>query len=177
MPDRWFHLDGTECAAGHHPDSMLCGCDGGPVVKGPLRHNDAVKRRREAVGRYVRFIWLTWARQQPNPKPSWLLEWEDLDDAQREVDTLIGTAFYLAIPFLVRLQMERGERIVGIPDEAAIRADERRRCVAQLWSLLSPAELDAFLARHGLRPVASPAHIVLAAAQDLTYLTAEELFA
>jgi hypothetical protein len=45
---------------------------------------------REALGRLVREVWVEWAREQPDPKPSWLVPWEDLDDGQREVDMRIG---------------------------------------------------------------------------------------
>lgn len=47
---------------------------------------------REALGREVRAEWVRWARQQPGAKPSWLLPWAKLDDAQREVDMRIGEA-------------------------------------------------------------------------------------
>jgi hypothetical protein len=49
---------------------------------------------REMAGRLVREIWVQWAREQPDPKPSWLLPWEDLDAGQREVDMRIGEALY-----------------------------------------------------------------------------------
>lgn len=48
--------------------------------------------RREALGRLVREAWVAWAREQPGPKPSWLVPWEDLDEGQREVDMRIGEA-------------------------------------------------------------------------------------
>lgn len=51
---------------------------------------------REDLGRLVRHVWVEWAREQANPKPSWLLPWEDLDDGQREVDMRIGEALYHA---------------------------------------------------------------------------------
>lgn len=44
----------------------------------------------EDRGRLVRGVWIDWARRQPNPKPSWLIGWDDLDQGQREVDILIG---------------------------------------------------------------------------------------
>lgn len=47
---------------------------------------------REALGRLVRETWVEWAREQPDPKPSWLVPWEDLDEGQREVDMRIGEA-------------------------------------------------------------------------------------
>lgn len=45
---------------------------------------------REDLGRLVRETWLLWARRQPDPKPSWLTGWDELDEGQREVDCLIG---------------------------------------------------------------------------------------
>lgn len=49
---------------------------------------------RELAGRLVRQVWLEWAREQPSPKPSWLLLWEQLDEGQREVDMRIGDALF-----------------------------------------------------------------------------------
>jgi hypothetical protein len=45
---------------------------------------------REALDRLVREVWAEWAREQPDPKPSWLTDWDDLDAGQREVDMRIG---------------------------------------------------------------------------------------
>lgn len=45
---------------------------------------------REALGRLVREVWIAWAREQPNPKPSWLVPWEGLSEPDREVDRRIG---------------------------------------------------------------------------------------
>lgn len=49
---------------------------------------------REDLGRMVREEWIAWASQQPNPKPSWLIPWEDLDDGQKEIDMRIGVRLY-----------------------------------------------------------------------------------
>lgn len=49
---------------------------------------------RELVGRLVRQVWVRWAREQPDPKPSWLRPWEELDDDQREADMRIGAALF-----------------------------------------------------------------------------------
>jgi hypothetical protein len=38
----------------------------------------------------VRDEWIAWAREQPNPKPSWLTPWEELTEPEREVDRRIG---------------------------------------------------------------------------------------
>lgn len=59
---------------------------------------------RESLGRLVRETWVAWAREQPDPKPSWLLPWEELDQGQREVDMRIGAALF-----------ERSRVMPGIP--------------------------------------------------------------
>lgn len=51
---------------------------------------------RELVGRSVRQVWVEWAAEQADPKPSWLLPWEELDDGQKEVDMRIGAALFEA---------------------------------------------------------------------------------
>jgi hypothetical protein len=51
-------------------------------------------KSREQLGQEVRKIWLEWARQQSNPKPSWLVEWDELDEDQKEVDRRIGKRLY-----------------------------------------------------------------------------------
>jgi hypothetical protein len=45
---------------------------------------------RESLGRLVREVWIEWAKEQPNPKPSWLLPWDELSEPDREVDRRIG---------------------------------------------------------------------------------------
>jgi hypothetical protein len=49
---------------------------------------------RELLGQMVRQIWVKWASEQPEPKASWLLPWEYLDEGQREVDMRIGAALF-----------------------------------------------------------------------------------
>jgi len=51
---------------------------------------------RELLGRLVRQVWVEWAAEQHDPKPSWLLPWEELDDGQKEVDMRIGLALFEA---------------------------------------------------------------------------------
>lgn len=46
----------------------------------------------EQLGQIVRDTWVKWAAEQPDPKPSWLTPWSELDDGQREVDMRIGEA-------------------------------------------------------------------------------------
>ena len=64
---------------------------------------------RELLGRIVRQTWVEWAREQPDPKPSWLLGWDDLDNRQQEADMRIGLELF-----------ERGRR-VGFEQGLAIR--------------------------------------------------------
>lgn len=46
----------------------------------------------EVLGRLVRGVWVRWAKEQPDPKPSWLAGWDSLGEGQREVDIRIGRA-------------------------------------------------------------------------------------
>jgi NTP pyrophosphatase (non-canonical NTP hydrolase) len=71
---------------GHaHPgDGPVPGCPGDPAEP------------RELLGRLVRQVWVQWAQEQPDPRPSWLLPWEDLDDGQKEADMRIGEALFSA---------------------------------------------------------------------------------
>jgi hypothetical protein len=45
---------------------------------------------RDDWGRMVREIWIRWARHQPHCKPTWLTPYEDLSEADKEVDRRIG---------------------------------------------------------------------------------------
>ena len=49
---------------------------------------------RNDLGRNVRDVWVAWASRQLNPKPSWLVQWDGLDESDREVDRQIGEALY-----------------------------------------------------------------------------------
>jgi hypothetical protein len=58
-------------------------------AEGAVSPND-----RERIGRVVREIWIDWAREQPSPKPTWLLPWEDLTDTYREAGCRIGEQLF-----------------------------------------------------------------------------------
>lgn len=49
---------------------------------------------RDMLGQHVRKVWVAWAREQPDPKPSWLLPWEQLSEPDREVDRRIGETLF-----------------------------------------------------------------------------------
>ena len=47
-------------------------------------------RRRDGLGRIVREVWIAWAKEQPAPKPSWLVPYDQLNEPDKEVDRRIG---------------------------------------------------------------------------------------
>ncbi len=47
---------------------------------------------RDDLGRVVREAWIVWAREQPVVKPSWLVPYDDLPEADKEADRRIGEA-------------------------------------------------------------------------------------
>lgn len=47
---------------------------------------------REQLGRFVREAWVRWAKTQPNPKPSWLVDYDELSEPDKEADRQIGEA-------------------------------------------------------------------------------------
>lgn len=47
---------------------------------------------RETLGRKVREAWVFWAKDQLDPKPTWLVSYDDLSDADKEADRMIGEA-------------------------------------------------------------------------------------
>ncbi|HEX3640625.1 MAG TPA: hypothetical protein VHV10_04990 [Ktedonobacteraceae bacterium] len=53
-----------------------------------------IAQNREEGGRLVRLAWIRWAKQQPDPKFSWLVEWDDprFPEADREADRQIWDA-------------------------------------------------------------------------------------
>jgi len=56
--------------------------------------NETLENLRENLGKKVREEWILWAKEQPNPKPSWLVEWDALSEPDKEVDRRIGVAIY-----------------------------------------------------------------------------------
>lgn len=47
---------------------------------------------RDELGRLVREAWVRWAQMQPSPKPSWLVPYDELSEADKEADRQIGEA-------------------------------------------------------------------------------------
>jgi hypothetical protein len=115
--------------------------DPGPVSEGGQAVTEAHRPsgvappewKREALGRLVRETWVAWAREQPDPKPSWLTGWDELDEGQREVDCRIGEAVAAA-------ERERAQAALlpaantGLPDLAGRIADVTPPALKADWS-------------------------------------------
>lgn len=52
--------------------------------------DEKLKERRDYLGRIVRQLWIQWAEMQSNPKPSWLVPYDQLSEADKEADRMIG---------------------------------------------------------------------------------------
>lgn len=44
------------------------------------------------LGKIVRNAWIEWAKEQSNPKPSWLVPYEELSQPDKDADIRIGKA-------------------------------------------------------------------------------------
>jgi hypothetical protein len=70
---------------------------------------------REQLGRLVRELWIGWAVRQPNPKPSWLVPYDDLSEADKEADRVIGDGLmseFFAATTGERLRVERALQVL-----------------------------------------------------------------
>ncbi len=55
-----------------------------------LDGNRSLPFDRDQLGRFVREAWVRWAETRPNPKPSWLVPYDDLSEPDKEADRQIG---------------------------------------------------------------------------------------
>jgi hypothetical protein len=55
-----------------------------------------VNTERDKLGRLVREVWIAWAKEQPNPKPSWLVPYDQMAEPDKEVDRRIGETLFRA---------------------------------------------------------------------------------
>jgi len=58
----------------------------------PADGNRPIPFSRDELGRMVREAWVRWAQTQPNPKPAWLVPYDDLAEPDKEADRQIGEA-------------------------------------------------------------------------------------
>jgi hypothetical protein len=100
---------------------------------------------REDLGERVREVWIDWAKTQPDPKPSWLLPWDEMSEKDREVDRRIGeTIAHEATEVLreqLRAEQEARNREIGRSNRLAYEATTattrvRRVALATLSLLL-----------------------------------------
>lgn len=49
---------------------------------------------RDEVGKIVRDVWIKWAHEQRSQKTSWFVPYEELTEADKEVDRRIGETLY-----------------------------------------------------------------------------------
>lgn len=72
---------------------------------------------REELGQIVRRAWVRWAKKQENPKASWLISWDELEEHYKEVDRQIGESVQKAVLEQFKGQLvsfeEDGIRILG----------------------------------------------------------------
>lgn len=61
-----------------------------PSVDEVANGNAPLPFDRDQLGRFVREAWVRWAERQPNPKQSWLVQYDDLSEADKEADRQIG---------------------------------------------------------------------------------------
>jgi len=63
------------------------------------------------LGELVRLAWVSWAREQPRPKPGWLVPWAELSEADKEADRRIGLAIArYVVETLIRVSYPAGAR-------------------------------------------------------------------
>jgi len=65
---------------------------GGGRMSDQLDGNRPIAFSRDELGRMVREAWVRWAQTRPNPKPTWLVPYDDLAEPDKEADRQIGEA-------------------------------------------------------------------------------------
>lgn len=68
---------------------------------------------REVLGKLVRLEWMDWAREHPQPKPSWLTPWEELTEPEREVDRRIGERIAFTVRRAAALSQQLASGVFG----------------------------------------------------------------
>jgi len=67
----------------------------------------AVVDDRDVLGRIIREAWMTWAQEQPSPKASWLVPYDELAESDKEADRQIGKAIASHIHKAIRALKEK----------------------------------------------------------------------
>jgi hypothetical protein len=69
---------------------------------------------RDVLGRVVRSAWIEWAGQQPNPKSSWLVPYDELDEPDKEADRLIGERVAQYVKIVLKTELRDLERLAEL---------------------------------------------------------------
>ena len=95
----WDEVDRLRASLGEDPATLITlpkqpnVTDDGyalPGVDVQARIKGIPESDHDMLGRAVRDEWVKWAREQPNPKPSWLVPWDELSEPDKDVDRRIG---------------------------------------------------------------------------------------
>ena len=100
-----YHAGGSQCQSNLIPKPVVLKiirgikdapmeADKRPPSSDPGPETAGAIPTRSELGKLVREVWIKWAREQPSPKPSWLVPWEQLSENDREVDRRIGETLY-----------------------------------------------------------------------------------
>lgn len=110
----------------------------------PTSHADG-----DALGRHVRRVWVQWAHEQDDPKPTWPVGWDDLPEPDRDVDRRIGQALFTRGVRHAQAHARTTAQAVGAPMTSQemteiAKAFERDKWVGE-WNSL-PTAIDRLLA-------------------------------
>src|ERR1700730_16063496 len=61
-----------------------------PVTMDQMNGGRPLPFERDELGRLVREAWVRWALTQPNPKQTWLVPYNELEECDKEADRHIG---------------------------------------------------------------------------------------
>lgn len=67
----------------------------------------SIAENREDGGKLVRRAWISWAAKQPDPKPSWLVTWDELPEQDKEADRIIWD--HITAPYLTKIARMQDE--------------------------------------------------------------------
>jgi len=102
-----------ECEAKNVPDGVVQSAMQN-VIRPLLvatRYPKGKRLDRDVLGRIVRSAWIEWAGQQPDPKSSWLVPYEELDEADKEADRLIGERVMQYVKLVLKTELRDLERL------------------------------------------------------------------
>ncbi len=73
---------------------------------------------RDWLGRLVREEWIRWATEQPSPKASWLVPYDELDESDKEADRRIGeqVATLCGVHYLLREVAKLRMELLSVQD-------------------------------------------------------------